>query len=196
MASKGVPVVLAVEVKTAWPAAIAGRPATADRRHGDGESYVGRGTNCVRTLVETWHSRVSSDREALHAHLWWTSHRRAVAAVEHLCAQSRPRHLGVRLLRVGHGHVPVVYVFVVLDVGTRRIVHWNATEHPTAEWTIQQFRMVVSGDEPHRGLSDHDSIYADSVDRTMLAMGLKVLKTPVRSPQANAFCERDRHDPA
>ncbi len=85
----------------------------------------------------------------------------------------------------------VVYVFVVLDVGTRQIVHWNATEHPTAEWTAQQFRMVVSGDEPHRlVIHDHDSIYSDSVDRTITAMGLRVLKTPVRSPQANAFCER------
>jgi transposase InsO family protein len=31
----------------------------------------------------------------------------------------------------------VFYVFVVLDVGTRRIVHWNVTEHPTAGWTVQ-----------------------------------------------------------
>lgn len=31
----------------------------------------------------------------------------------------------------------VVYVFVVLEVGTRRIVHWNVTAHPTADWTAQ-----------------------------------------------------------
>ena len=42
----------------------------------------------------------------------------------------------------------VLYVFVVLDVGTRRIVHWNVTEHPTADWTIQQFRTVMT---PERG---------------------------------------------
>jgi putative transposase len=36
------------------------------------------------------------------------------------------------------------YVFVVLDVGTRRILHWNVTDHPTADWTAQQFRIVVS----------------------------------------------------
>ena len=42
----------------------------------------------------------------------------------------------------------VLYVFVVLDVGTRRMVHWNVTEHPTADWTIQQFRTVMT---PERG---------------------------------------------
>jgi putative transposase len=85
----------------------------------------------------------------------------------------------------------VVYVFVVLEVGTRRIRHWNVTEHPTADWTAQQFRMVMSDDAPHRFLiHDHDSIYSDRVDRTVAAMGLTVLRTPVRSPQANAFCER------
>ena len=38
----------------------------------------------------------------------------------------------------------VLYVFVVLEVGTRRILHWNVTEHPTAEWTNQQFRTVMT----------------------------------------------------
>ena len=84
-----------------------------------------------------------------------------------------------------------VYVFVVLDVGTRRIVHWNVTEHPTAAWTVQQFRAIVPGDQPQRFLiHDRDSIYAAAVDDALAAMGLTVLKTPVRCPQANAFCER------
>ena len=83
----------------------------------------------------------------------------------------------------------VLYVFVVLEVGTRRIRHWNVTEHPTAEWTAQQFRLVMTGDGPHRFIiHDHDSIYSADVDRTIAAMGLTILKTPVRSPKANAFC--------
>jgi putative transposase len=40
-----------------------------------------------------------------------------------------------------------LYVLVVLDVGTRRIVHRNVTEHPAAEWTVQQFRAIVPGDQ-------------------------------------------------
>ncbi len=85
----------------------------------------------------------------------------------------------------------VVYVFVVMEVGTRRIVHWNVTAHPSAEWTGQQFRMIVSGDQPYRYvIRDRDSIYSQGVDRTVAALGLTVLRTPVRAPQANAFCER------
>jgi putative transposase len=85
----------------------------------------------------------------------------------------------------------VLYVFVVLEVGTRRIVHWNVTEHPTGDWTGQQFRLIVPGDQAHRFMiPDRDTIYSDGVDRTLEAMGLAVLKTPARVPQANTFCER------
>lgn len=54
----------------------------------------------------------------------------------------------------------VLYCFVILEVSTRRILHWNVTDHPTAAWTAQQFRMVVSGDPPHRFVVHDDSIYA------------------------------------
>jgi putative transposase len=83
------------------------------------------------------------------------------------------------------------YVLVILDVGTRRIVHWNATEHPTADWTMQQFRSCVSGDGPHRFvIHDRDSIFSWELDRGLAAMGVRVLQTPAWTPQANAFCER------
>jgi putative transposase len=65
------------------------------------------------------------------------------------------------------------------------------TDHPTADWTAQQFRMVVSGEQSHRWIiHDRGSIYSEGVDATVAAMGLTILKTPVRAPQANAFCER------
>ena len=85
----------------------------------------------------------------------------------------------------------VLYVFVVLEVGTRRIVHWNVTAHPTAEWTIQQFRAVITPETSHRFvLHDRDSVFSATVDQAIGSMGRHVLKTPARTPQANAFCER------
>ena len=63
-------------------------------------------------------------------------------------------------------------VFVVLEVGTRRILHWNVTAHPTANWTAQQFRMIVGGDQAYRFvIHDRDTIYSEGVDRTLEAMG-------------------------
>jgi putative transposase len=79
----------------------------------------------------------------------------------------------------------------ICDPGTRRIIHWNVTAHPTAAWTIQQFRAIVPGDQPQRFLiHDRDSVYAAAIDDAVTAIGLTVLKTPARCPQGNAFCER------
>jgi transposase InsO family protein len=78
-----------------------------------------------------------------------------------------------------------------MEVGTRRIAHFNVTEHPTADWTLQQFREVITGEQPQRFLiHDRDSIYSSDFDSGLKAMGLKILKTPFRAPRANAFCER------
>ena len=41
---------------------------------------------------------------------------------------------------------------MVLDVGTRRIIHWNVTKRPTAAWTIRQFRMTITSGRVHRYL--------------------------------------------
>ena len=84
-----------------------------------------------------------------------------------------------------------LYVFVVLDIGTRRVVHWNLTDRPTAEWTVQQFRDGLPLDRAYRFLvHDRDAIFALAVDEAIRSMSLQLLKTPVRAPQANAYCER------
>jgi len=84
-----------------------------------------------------------------------------------------------------------LYVFVLMEVGTRRIAHFNVTAHPTAAWTLQQFREVITGDQPQRFLiHDRDSIFSSELDAALKAMDLRILKTPFQAPQANAFCER------
>jgi putative transposase len=78
-----------------------------------------------------------------------------------------------------------------MEVGTRKILHYNVTAHPTAEWTAQQFREAIPGDHSYRFLiHDRDSIFSTEVDQTVENLSLKVLRTPVRAPQANAYCER------
>jgi putative transposase len=85
----------------------------------------------------------------------------------------------------------LLYVFVMMEVGSRKIIHCNVTEHPTAEWTAQQFREALPGDHKYKYLiHDRDSIYAKQVDGVAKAVGIKIKKTPVRAPQANAYCER------
>ena len=55
---------------------------------------------------------------------------------------------------------------------------------------MQQFRTTITGETTHRWLvHDRDGIYAALVDDAVQAMGVRVLKTPARTPQANAFCE-------
>jgi transposase InsO family protein len=84
-----------------------------------------------------------------------------------------------------------LYVFVVMEHATRRILHANASVHPTAQWTLQQLREALSADHAYRFLiHDRDTIFSQELDQCIRHLGLKVLKTPVRSPQANALCER------
>ncbi|HZO57703.1 MAG TPA: hypothetical protein VFB63_33635 [Bryobacteraceae bacterium] len=78
-----------------------------------------------------------------------------------------------------------------MEVGSRRLLHLNATTHPTAEWTLQQFRETLPGDHPNRFvIHDRDAIFSARLDDELTGLGVRVVTTPVRSPKANAFCER------
>jgi len=82
----------------------------------------------------------------------------------------------------------VLYVFVIMEVGTRRIAHFNVTAHPTAGWTLQQFREVVTGEQSQRFvIHDRDSIYSTELDAALESMDLRILRTPFRAPQAKAY---------
>jgi putative transposase len=85
----------------------------------------------------------------------------------------------------------IFYVLVVMEHTSRRIIHLNVTAHPTAAWTLQQLRETVPSDHTYRFiLHDHDAIFSTSLGASVARMGLKVIKTPMRSPQANSLCER------
>jgi transposase InsO family protein len=85
----------------------------------------------------------------------------------------------------------LLYVFVVMEHGSRRLLHCNVTAHPTAQWTLQQLREAIPSDHAYRFLiHDRDRIFAPDLDASIRNLGLKVLRTPHRSPRANALCER------
>jgi putative transposase len=85
----------------------------------------------------------------------------------------------------------MLYVFVVMDHASRRLLHINVTAHPTAEWTLQQLREAIPSDHRYRFLiHDRDRSFSQQLDQHMRHLGLRVLKTPPRAPQANAICER------
>ena len=85
----------------------------------------------------------------------------------------------------------LLYVFVVMEHATRRILHTNVTAHPTASWMLQQLREAIPTGHTYRFLiHDRDSIYSRELDQRIQNLGLRVLKTPPQMPQANALCER------
>ena len=85
----------------------------------------------------------------------------------------------------------MLFVWFVVTHGRREVLHFNVTEHPTAQWTLQQFREALPWEHDYRYLvHDRDSIFSASLDESLGGLGLHVLKTPPRSPKANAHCER------
>jgi transposase InsO family protein len=82
------------------------------------------------------------------------------------------------------------YVLVLIEHGSRRLLHFNVTEHPSAEWTLQQLREALGTGATRYLIHDRDSIFARSLDESISNLGLTVLKSPPHSPKANAICER------
>jgi transposase InsO family protein len=85
----------------------------------------------------------------------------------------------------------VLFVFVVLSHARRRVLHFQVTEHPSQEWTMQQMREAFPWDHGCRYLlRDRDAIYdADLVAMTK-GMGMEEVITAPRSPWQNPYVER------
>lgn len=93
-------------------------------------------------------------------------------------------------------HVPVglfgqAEVFFVLELGTRKVVHWAVTFAATPGWLVQQAREATAWCVgPRLFVRDRDSRFTTAFDDVLRACGTRGLKTPPRQPVANAFAER------
>jgi transposase InsO family protein len=85
----------------------------------------------------------------------------------------------------------VLFVLLILAHERRRLVHFNVTEHPMAEWTTQQVIEAFPWDEAPRDLlRDRDRIDSATFRQQMRHMGIReVLITP-RRPWQNPSVER------
>ena len=73
----------------------------------------------------------------------------------------------------------LLYVFIVIEHGTRRLAHMNVTAHPSASWTLQQLREVIGDTDNHKYLiHDRDAIFAKRLDDSIRALGVEVLRSP------------------
>ena len=80
-----------------------------------------------------------------------------------------------------------LYVFVIMEVATRRIVHQNVTAHPDAEWTLQQFREALPGGHGYRYvIHDRDSIFSEQLDRWVKEMGVSRRRKRMQSVRDGA----------
>ena len=85
----------------------------------------------------------------------------------------------------------LLFVFVVLHHDLRRVVHFNITSNPTAEWTAQQIVEAFPWDTAPRYLiRDRDGIYGAWFRRRIKNMGIDEVPTAPRSPWQNPYCER------
>ena len=85
----------------------------------------------------------------------------------------------------------LLFVFVILDHGRRRPVHFAVTSNPTAEWAARQLLEAFPWDNaPRYLLRDRDGVFGEKFCDTAKWMGIHEVLTAPQSPWQNAYAER------
>ena len=84
----------------------------------------------------------------------------------------------------------VLFVLVVLSHSRRRLVHFNVTEHPTAEWAARQLLEACGLEAPRYLIRDRDHVYGERFSHQAKALDIREAVIAARSPWQNAYAER------
>jgi hypothetical protein len=83
------------------------------------------------------------------------------------------------------------FVFVVMHLGSRRILRAATTREPTSEWLAQQLRELTPfGQGPKSLLRDNETKFGRAFDAVATGVGTRVVRTPVMAPKASCYVER------
>ena len=84
-----------------------------------------------------------------------------------------------------------LYVLFLISHDRRRLLHVNVTSHPTAAWVWRQMIEATPwGQHPSYLVHDRDRVYGADFATRIAGLGIQSIRTPVRSPLANAIGER------
>jgi putative transposase len=103
---------------------------------------------------------------------------------------------GVRLFHVDCAvSLRRIYVFFVIETGTRHVYVLDVTAHPDGAWTVQQARNLLLDLGERAGqfrfmVRDRAGQFTDGFDAVLSAAGIEMVKIPPRSPMVNAYAER------
>ena len=98
---------------------------------------------------------------------------------------------GIDFFTVPTATFRVLYCFIVLRHHRRRVVHFNVTANPTAQWTAQQITEAFPFDEaPRYMIRDRDGIYGDFFRKRVKNIGIDEVRIAPQAPWQNPYCER------
>ena len=84
-----------------------------------------------------------------------------------------------------------VFLFFIIEHGSRRVVRVGVTRTPTDEWVAQQVREATPfGEGPRFLICDNDDKYGEYFEHAVEGAGVELIHTPPYAPKANAICER------
>ena len=86
-----------------------------------------------------------------------------------------------------------LYVLFLIEHATRRVWLAGVTAHPDGVWVRQQTRNLAVNEELGNVrflIHDRDAKFTGPFDQILGEEGVRIVKTPVRAPRANAIAER------